>query len=118
MTAIIGRPAAICLNILEGTEARDEAVFNVCDQGIGISAEDQKFVFEAFYRGKNIGDRPGSGLGLVVVKRCVEFHAGTIRLQSAPGAGTTVTVRIPLFRPAGQTEFLHRELASPVPQVL
>jgi signal transduction histidine kinase len=96
----------------------DEAVFSVRDGGIGISAEDQKFVFEAFYRGKNIGDRPGSGLGLVVVKRCVEFHAGTIRLQSTPGEGTTVTVRIPLFRAAGQTDFLHRAPATPIPQIL
>ena len=98
--------------------AGDEAVFSVCDQGIGISAEDQKFVFEAFYRGKNIGDRPGSGLGLVVVKRCVEFHAGSILLHSLPGEGTTVTVRVPLFRTAGQTEFLHHPPAMPAPQIL
>ncbi|MGA2247578.1 MAG: HAMP domain-containing sensor histidine kinase [Verrucomicrobiota bacterium] len=86
----------------------DEAVLTVCDRGIGISSEDQKFVFEAFYRGKNVSDRPGSGLGLVVVKRCIELHGGTIELQSTEGAGTTVEVRLPLFRLPGQTDRLHR----------
>jgi signal transduction histidine kinase len=96
----------------------DDAVFNVCDQGIGIPAEDQKHIFEAFYRGKNVGDRPGSGLGLVVVKRCVELHGGTLRLESAPGEGTTVTVRVPLFRDPGQTEYFHRRASEPAPQLL
>lgn len=86
----------------------DEAIFTVSDRGIGISSEDQKFVFEAFFRGKNVSDRPGSGLGLVVVKRCIELHGGTIELQSTEGAGTTVVVHLPLFRPAGQTDLLHR----------
>ena len=86
----------------------NDAIFTVSDQGIGISVEDQKYVFEAFYRGKNVSDRPGSGLGLVVVKRCAELHGGTIQLQSTMGMGTTVTVRIPLFRLPGQTELLQR----------
>ena len=98
--------------------AGDDAVFTVCDQGIGISAEDQKHVFEAFYRGKNVGDRPGSGLGLVVVKRCVELHGGLIDLQSRPGEGTTVTVRVPLYRAAGQTDLVHRASVTPVTQPL
>ena len=96
----------------------EEAVFTVCDHGLGISDEDQKYIFEAFYRGKNVIDRPGSGLGLVVVKRCVELHDGTLRLESTLGEGTTVTIRVPLFRPAGQTELLHRTSATPNPQIL
>jgi signal transduction histidine kinase len=84
----------------------DEAVFTVRDQGIGIPAADQKYVFEAFYRGKNVTDRPGSGLGLVVVKRCVELHGGSIRLESVEGQGTTVLVRVPIFRAACQTELI------------
>ena len=96
----------------------EDAVFTISDQGIGISSEDQKYIFEAFYRGKNVGDRPGSGLGLVVVKRCVELHSGTIQLQSAVGVGTTVVVRLPLFHPAGQTELLHRHPSDPSPQIL
>ena len=97
--------------------AGDDAEFTVLDQGIGISVEDQKYVFEAFYRGKNTNGRPGSGLGLVVVKRCVELHGGTIQLKSTEGGGTTVTVRIPLFRLAGETEVLNRRSTASV-QVL
>jgi signal transduction histidine kinase len=96
--------------------AGDDAVFTVCDQGIGISVEDQKHVFEAFYRGKNVGDRPGSGLGLVVVKRCVELHGGVIDLHSRPGEGTTITVRVPLYRAAGHTDLVHRASVTPIPQ--
>jgi signal transduction histidine kinase len=94
----------------------DDAVFTICDRGIGISAEDQKHAFDAFFRGKNVGTRPGSGLGLVVVKRCVELHGGSIALHSAEGQGTTVVVRLPLFRPAGQTELLHHPHQKPAPQ--
>ena len=98
-----GQP--VCLRV---ERAGEEAIFTVSDQGIGISIEDQKHIFEAFYRGKNVGDRPGSGLGLVVVKRCVELHGGVILLESVQAKGTTVTVRVPLFRPAGQTDVLYR----------
>jgi signal transduction histidine kinase len=55
---------------------------------------------------------------LVIVKRCVEFHAGTLRLQSAPGEGTTVTVRVPLFNGTSQASLLHGLPETPVPQIL
>jgi signal transduction histidine kinase len=44
----------------------------------------------------------------VVVKRCVDIHGGTVSIASAEGRGTTVTVRVPLFRAAGQTEMIDR----------
>lgn len=74
-----------------------DAVFQVADDGIGIPAEDQERLFEAFYRCSNVGDIPGTGLGLVIVKRCVELHNGTLQLESELGRGTTFTVRLPLF---------------------
>ncbi len=73
------------------------ARFTICDRGIGISPEDQKRLFSAFTRGSNVGDRPGTGLGLAIVKRCVELHGGSIELASAPGEGTTIVVRLPMF---------------------
>ena len=73
------------------------AVFQVRDQGIGIPESDAEQLFQTFHRGSNVGERPGSGLGLVIVKRCVELHGGTISLESRAGSGTTVTVRLPLF---------------------
>lgn len=73
------------------------AIFQVRDRGIGIPPEDVEELFQTFRRGTNVGERPGTGLGLVIVKRCVELHGGAIQLESRPGAGTTVTVRLPLF---------------------
>jgi signal transduction histidine kinase len=75
----------------------DEVVCTVQDQGIGIPAGDLEWLFRAFHRGRNVGQRPGSGLGLVIVKRCVELHGGRIRVDSKVDAGTTVTVRLPVF---------------------
>jgi PAS domain S-box-containing protein len=74
-----------------------EAICVVRDSGIGISAEDQRWLFHAFQRGRNVGDRPGTGLGLVLVKRCADLHRGKIQIKSTLGAGTTVTVRLPVF---------------------
>jgi len=74
-----------------------DAVFHVLDRGIGIPAPDQARLFEAFHRARNVGTVPGTGLGLHIVKRCVELHGGTIELQTEIGHGTTFTVRLPLF---------------------
>jgi signal transduction histidine kinase len=75
----------------------DDAVFAVSDRGIGIPEADQERLFEAFHRASNVGETPGTGLGLMIVKRCVELHGGTIRFKSEPGKGTSFTARMPLF---------------------
>jgi PAS domain S-box-containing protein len=74
-----------------------DAVCVVRDHGIGISEEDQQHLFKAFHRGNNVGTRPGTGLGLLLVNRCVELHGGKLQLTSRVGEGTTVTVRLPVF---------------------
>jgi PAS domain S-box-containing protein len=74
-----------------------EAVFQVRDRGIGIPAADLPQLFAAFHRGQNVGTVVGTGLGLVIVKRCVELHGGKIVVDSREGKGTTVTVRLSLF---------------------
>ena len=51
----------------------------------------------AFHRGQNVSDRPGTGLGLVIVKRCVDLHGGSIVVESKLGEGTAVTVRLPVL---------------------
>jgi signal transduction histidine kinase len=50
--------------------------------------------FERFYRGDERGEIVGSGLGLAIAKRAVERAGGTISIDSAPGHGTTVTIRL------------------------
>jgi PAS domain S-box-containing protein len=78
------------------------AELTVADRGVGIPAADLPYVFERFRRGANVMGRVvGAGLGLAGVRRIIEQHGGTIALTSTEGAGTTVTVRLPLADPAG-----------------
>jgi PAS domain S-box-containing protein len=74
----------------------DTVNLTVKDRGIGISLEDQKQLFEPFHRGKNVKTIAGTGLGLVVVKKCVDLHQGTIAINSEMGVGTTCIITIPL----------------------
>jgi signal transduction histidine kinase len=69
----------------------------VADHGSGIPPEEQKHVFDAFFRGrKAVQDQiHGTGLGLHLVKKIVEAHGGSVSLESEPGAGSTFIVRIP-----------------------
>jgi signal transduction histidine kinase len=72
-------------------------VIEVQDTGIGIPAEAQAQLFERFFRvdGARTRASGGSGLGLAIVQAIVLAHGGQIALQSAPGAGTCVTIRLP-----------------------
>lgn len=72
------------------------AILKIGDRGIGISPEDLQQLFEPFHRGKNVRRIPGTGLGLVVVKKCIDLHDGNITLNSQINKGTTVTVTLPL----------------------
>jgi PAS domain S-box-containing protein len=74
-----------------------DAVFVIRDNGIGIPEEDQHLLFQAFHRGSNVGTRPGTGLGLLLVKRCADLHGGKVQVVSKFGEGTTVTVRFSAF---------------------
>lgn len=71
---------------------------SVQDSGTGIAAEQLPRVFERFYRIEGAEGRSieGSGIGLSLAQDLVERHGGTIKVESAPGQGTTFTVRTPL----------------------
>jgi signal transduction histidine kinase len=79
------------------TREGHHAVFTVTDHGIGISEDDQERLFQSFHRGANVGQTPGTGLGLVIVRRCVDLHGGSISVASTPGEGSAFTVKLPLF---------------------
>ena len=78
------------------TEHDGQALMEVGDHGIGIPVEDQARLFESFHRASNVGTRQGTGLGLVIVKKAVELHGGTISIDSKADAGTRISVRLPL----------------------
>jgi signal transduction histidine kinase len=75
-----------------------DIVLRVRDTGSGIAAEDLPHIFDRFYRGDSArADRRGaSGLGLAIARSLVEMHGGTIHVQSAPGAGATFSIQLPL----------------------
>jgi PAS domain S-box-containing protein len=66
----------------------------IADQGIGIPADDLPRLFERFHRGANVGNVQGTGIGLHVVRDCVQLHGGEIAVDSEPGRGTTFRVRL------------------------
>ncbi|MGP1385799.1 MAG: hybrid sensor histidine kinase/response regulator [Thainema sp.] len=69
--------------------------FRICDRGIGIPLDNQTYLFEPFYRCPNTNDIQGTGLGLTIVKRCIDTHQGQIQIESQEGVGTTVIVTLP-----------------------
>jgi PAS domain S-box-containing protein len=71
-------------------------VFTIKDQGIGIPKEDQKHLFDRFFRASNAGNIQGTGLGLNIVKRYVDLLGGIISFKSDYGLGSTFTVSIPV----------------------
>jgi len=75
---------------------RDHDVIKVVivDNGIGISSEDKKRIFERFYKGDKSRSKDGNGLGLVIVERIVKLSNGKVYVESELGTGTTVTVEL------------------------
>jgi len=71
-----------------------ELIINVIDEGIGIPDEDQKFLFERFFRANNSGNVQGTGLGLNIVKKYVEIMGGIITYKSKVGVGSIFSVKI------------------------
>ena len=79
----------------------DYVCVDIADCGLGIPADDLPHVFERFHRGANIaGKIAGTGIGLADVRQIVEQHHGTVTIASTEGAGTTVSLRLPVAPPA------------------
>ncbi|GEM_PF-1154459 len=95
---------------LSGASTRERFEVHVRDQGVGLSDAQQAGLFTRFYRADNDSTRTniGTGLGLHIAKSIVELHGGTIRVQSAPGAGSTFSFWVPAA-PAPSVSALHSD---------
>jgi len=80
---------------LTATASEKTIIFTVQDEGIGIPVADLPRLGGPFYRGGNVGDIPGTGLGMAIIQRCTALHGGDIQLKSMEGQGTTAIVTIP-----------------------
>lgn len=82
--------STICFSLVNEADA---VSFQLHDQGIGVPVADQATLFEPFHRGQNIGKTSGAGLGLAVVKACLDLHQGEIAVESDVDTGTTFSVK-------------------------
>jgi signal transduction histidine kinase len=90
------------------TRAGQGALLEVTDAGQGMSEEEAARAFDRFFRGsQRDGGGHGSGLGLAIVQAIATAHGGHAMLRSAPGAGTSVQIWIPLRAPADAQDFRH-----------
>ncbi|MGK9233693.1 extracellular solute-binding protein [Inquilinus limosus] len=85
---------------IEATAEGGRAVIRVSDRGPGIPAAEKELVLERFTRGQGSRDRPGSGLGLSIVRTVAEAHGGTLSLLDRPGGGLRVEVALPVAEAA------------------
>jgi two-component system OmpR family sensor kinase len=90
-----GTPIVITSDVSQ-IEADTWLNLSVRDSGPGIAPEAHERIFERFSRLEHSRGTEGSGLGLSIVTAIAEAHGGTVLLSSAPGAGSTFTIRIPL----------------------
>ncbi|MDY6833231.1 MAG: ATP-binding protein [Chloroflexota bacterium] len=80
---------------ITGQREKDQVVYCVEDNGVGIPYEQQSKVFQIFYRiDPNAGD--GQGMGLTVVKKVISMHGGSVWLESEPGVGSKFFISLPL----------------------
>jgi signal transduction histidine kinase len=73
----------------------DRVSFSVRDEGIGIPKDEQKHLFDRFFRASNAGQVQGTGLGLNIVKRYADLIGGSISFTSEAGTGSIFTIVIP-----------------------
>jgi len=74
----------------------DELIVEVTDTGIGIPSQHLPRIFDRFYRVDPARSAGGAGLGLAIARQIAQAHGGKIEVRSAPGAGSTFTVRLPV----------------------
>ena len=77
---------------------REGVLFQIKDQGIGISEKDLPYIFERFFRSEQVSDIPGTGLGLSIAEELIKLHDGEIYVESEYGKGTTFSIFLPKIK--------------------
>ena len=93
------RPEGMIRIYSEPVPSHEQALVQVAveDTGYGLSKENQKQIFQKFFRAKKTADQTtGTGLGLVITKHIIEAHGGHISMQSEEGVGTTFFFTLPI----------------------
>jgi len=94
--AAVHNPTATRIRVGVTREA-DRARIVVADDGVGMDAATLGHLFDRYYRGTSTeSGSDGSGLGMAIARQIIETHGGTIEAASEPGAGTTITVVLPV----------------------
>ena len=86
----------ITINLTRQGGSKPTAVIKLKDTGDGISKEEQKLIFERFYRSDKARTCGGTGLGLSIAKWIVDVHNGKVEVESEPGKGSTFTITLPI----------------------
>jgi signal transduction histidine kinase len=80
---------------LKFTNYETKVIIEVVDNGIGIPSSEQDHLFDSFTRASNVGNIQGNGVGLTIVKKCVEMHQGNVSVKSKVNCGSVFTIELP-----------------------
>lgn len=96
INALTHNPQDTKVKIAVNSDSQKGVYICVCDNGMGISDEEQSELFNRYYRGTNTKEKPeGSGLGLAIAKQIVTLHGGNITVKSKPNEGTQFLIYLP-----------------------
>lgn len=81
--------------LLSTEEVEGFVVIQIADQGLGMSEEALAKIFDPYFRAEETAHKPGTGLGLYIARRFIEFHGGEIEVDSIENQGSTFTIKLP-----------------------
>jgi signal transduction histidine kinase len=87
--------------VLRASGRPDHVVFEIADDGVGMSPETRERIFDLFYSSKG---QAGTGLGLFITRQVIQQHGGRVEVESAPGQGSRFRVRLPRVLPSAEKE--------------
>lgn len=79
----------------QARDGRPGVAATVSDHGVGMTEEQRRHVYDAFWRAGALADVPGNGLGMTIVREIADVHGGVVSIASQPGDGTQVTLWLP-----------------------